>query len=65
MNNSDSSVVAAACVDLNVAPEEVLNRIEAVILDTLKGLAVGQLPCFEVVSPLTQHTASWFASFFC
>ena len=36
-------------VDLGATSEVVLSRIEAVILDTLKSLAEGQLPCLEVV----------------
>lgn len=37
-------------LDFDATPEEVLARIEAVILDILSALAEGQLPVLEVVS---------------
>ena len=50
MDEPHDQLNAAASIHLGVRPEEVLSRIEALVVDSLRGLAQGQLPCLEVVS---------------
>ncbi|KAK9805104.1 hypothetical protein WJX73_008176 [Symbiochloris irregularis] len=50
--------VDAPTVDFDASPEEVLARIEAVIIDSLTALAEGQLPVLEVVARTDANAAA-------